>query len=88
MHVREDFRRDGLAANFLADSELINIVSNILKGSKINIGYPAICDQEYQICSDILKNSNNNAELCVVGHAREEHLKKVTFGDKFLDSPI
>ncbi len=77
MFVREDFRRDGLAANFMADSELINIVSSILEGSKINIGYPAICNEEYQICSNILEHSNNKAELCVVGHAREEHLKKM-----------
>ncbi|MEK6934345.1 MAG: hypothetical protein AABW46_00545 [Nanoarchaeota archaeon] len=75
MFVREDFRRDGLAANFLADDQLISIVSKLLEGSRINIGYPAICQREYEACSRILSNSQNDStELCVVGHAREEHL--------------
>ena len=75
MLVREDFRRDGLAANFLADSELINLARLVLKGSKINIGYPAICSEEYKLCCNIVNNSNSEAELCVVGHGRKKHLE-------------
>lgn len=73
MKVREDFRRDGLAANFLADKRMITLAGRILKDSKINIGYPAICEQEYQTCKRILE-ADTPAELCVVGHARNDHL--------------
>jgi hypothetical protein len=79
MIVREDFRRDGLAANFLVDEELMSLIPKILIGSKINIGYPAICKQEYSMCSKILEKCDSNlAELCVVGHARENHLNKLS----------
>jgi hypothetical protein len=79
MKVREDFRRDGLAANFLADGELVNIVAKVLPGSKINIGYPAICAGEYRSCEEILTTADNPVtELCVVGHARDDHLKKMS----------
>ncbi len=78
MNVREDFRRDGLAAHFLADETLIALASKILPGSKINIGYPSICEKEYEMCSRILNYASSDlTELCVVGHARENHLNKM-----------
>lgn len=78
MKVREDFRRDGLAAHFLADETLIALASEVLPGSKINIGYPAICEKEYEMCLRILNYASSDlTELCVVGHAREDHLTKM-----------
>ncbi|MBI4981333.1 hypothetical protein HZC30_07320 [Candidatus Woesearchaeota archaeon] len=78
MNVREDFRRDGLAAHFLADETLIALACKVLPGSKINIGYPAICEKEYEKCSRIVNHASNDlTELCVVGHAREDHLNKM-----------
>ena len=78
MKVREDFRRDGLAANFLADEKMMYIVTKVLFNSKINIGYPAICDEEYRMCERILEiKPENNNEYCVVGHSRKDHLLKL-----------
>src|SRR3989344_1875622 len=78
MNIREDFRRYGLAANFLADETLIALASAVLPGSKINIGYPSICEKEFEMCSRILKYASNPiTELCVVGHAREDQLDKM-----------
>ncbi|MBU1199470.1 MAG: hypothetical protein KKF46_00945 [Nanoarchaeota archaeon] len=67
-----------MAANFLADETMIKLASEVLPGSKINIGYPAICESEYEMCSRILKHASSDiTELCVVGHAREDHLEKM-----------
>ncbi|MCF7866217.1 hypothetical protein K9L67_04625 [Candidatus Woesearchaeota archaeon] len=74
--IREDFRRDGLAANFLGDKYLIEFAINSFPNSIFNIGYPGICEEEKKMCSDILEhNKDSNAELAVVGHARPEHLE-------------
>jgi len=76
--IREDFRRDGIAANFLANGEVMEQVSKAFPGSKINIGYPGICEAEYAQCKEILQNNKNSeAELSVVGHARIGHLMKL-----------
>ncbi len=73
--IREDFRRDGLAANFLGDKYLIESAINSFPNAIFNIGYPGICEAEKRMCSDILEhNKDSNAELAVVGHARPEHL--------------
>lgn len=74
--VREDFRRDGLAANFLADHTLVKMAAESLPCSKINIGYPSICSEEYKRCVEILSNTYQSSnELCVVGHARQKDLE-------------
>lgn len=84
MLVREDFRRDGLAANFLANSYLMQLAAKSIPGSRMNIGYPAICTEEYKRCEDILNNASGHlTELCVVGHARGdqlEHMAKIVNG--------
>ena len=73
--IREDFRRDGLAANFLADAELIRYTAESFPMARINIGYPGICNSEYRACEDILTgNQDVSAELCVVGHSRRDHV--------------
>jgi len=73
--VREDFRRDGLAANFLVGGEQIKYLAKALPGSIINIGYPGICSEEYKSCEEILNLANGNgAELSVVGHMTKAHV--------------
>lgn len=76
LKIREDCRRDGLAATFLLDGEAISHISNAFSGSIINIGYPSICDEEYNACKEILEynKDNTNSEFAVVGHARKTHL--------------
>lgn len=76
INVREDFRRDGLAANFLVTPRTIGLLSNAIPSSKINIGYPGICSEEYAACKKILdSNLDSSAELCLTGHARLDHIK-------------
>lgn len=76
IYVREDFRRDGLAANFLVTPKTIGLLGNSLPSSKINIGYPGICSEEYKSCENIiLQNKDSPAELCITGHARQDHLE-------------
>ena len=75
LNVREDFRRDGLAANFLSGSETIASLAEAVPGSVINIGYPCVCTAEYEACRRILtENKNSQAELAVVGHATRAHV--------------
>jgi len=69
--VREDFRRDGLAATFLADKDLMTAFINAFPSdTRINIGYPSICDEEARSCAEILAIKRTNIELGLVGHAR------------------
>lgn len=74
--IREDCRRDGLAASFLLDGEAIAHISKAFPGSIINIGYPSVCDEEYNACKEILEynKDNTNTEFALVGHARKTHL--------------
>jgi hypothetical protein len=50
---REDFRRDGLFANFLVDDEIMVLVARAFPGSILQVGYPAICNMEREMCRKI-----------------------------------
>ncbi|MFT4308624.1 MAG: hypothetical protein ACMXYM_04625 [Candidatus Woesearchaeota archaeon] len=74
--LREDFRRDGLAANFLASARTIGNLARAIPGSIINIGYPGASHAEYLACKRIIEEVEDPAaELAVVGHACEGHLE-------------
>lgn len=76
-NVRDDFRRDGLAASFLVDKDVYETyVGAYPEGTRFNIGYPSICSEEYNTCARILEiaDDKRNIELCLVGHAREADL--------------
>jgi len=75
--IRDDFRRDGLAASFLVDKELFeSYIRSYPVGTKFNIGYPSICSEEFNQCKRILDIDcfTRKMELCLVGHAREQDL--------------
>ncbi len=76
IQIREDFRRDGLAACFRADRALLEKFDQVFPFSKINIGYPSICSAEYEKCEDILAG-NFTSELCLTGHARDYDIRKL-----------
>gem|GEM_PF-6903395 len=72
MQVREDFRRDGLAATFLVGAELFAVLASAFpSGTRFNIGYPSICEEETRACARILTKKPAHQEYCVVGHARQ-----------------
>ena len=76
IHIREDFRRDGLCMNFLVDENLMADVARAFPNAIINIGYPAICSQEQAMCERIIESlSTEQVESAVVGHALPNHLK-------------
>lgn len=81
LNVRDDFRRDGLAASFRVDKNLFRIYMNAYPdGTRFNIGYPSICSEEYNSCSRILElaEEKDTVELCVVGHARHSDLQMMS----------
>ncbi|MBD3340054.1 MAG: hypothetical protein GF353_13150 [Candidatus Lokiarchaeota archaeon] len=74
--IREDFRRDGLAFNFLVDDELMLMIAKTFPGSIIQVGYPAICSEERKMCSKILERlKGESVELALSGHAMKQHLE-------------
>ena len=74
--VREDFRRDGLFANFPASPELMRMLAKSIPASRINIGYPAICSSEQEACKSImLALADLPVEQAVVGHCLPSHLR-------------
>ncbi|MEP0984915.1 hypothetical protein [Ekhidna sp.] len=76
IYVRDDFRRDGLAATFKISMNLYQkYLESFPSGTRINIGYPSICKQEYLACKEILKLRRTEVELSPVGHARQYDLK-------------
>lgn len=77
MYIRDDFRRDGIAATFKVSMTLYHkYLSAFPPGTRINIGYPSICKQEYSKCSEILNlQRSEEVELSTVGHARAYDLK-------------
>jgi hypothetical protein len=75
LKIREDFRRDGLAANFLADKEIMKYDALAFPGNIINVGYPAICSEEKRAVKNILENLKKlDIEMAVAGHALKSHL--------------
>ncbi len=76
LKLREDFRRDGLAATFLTDAMMMKSLVRSFPDSLINVGYPALCTRELLACKKIIKAlSVFPVELAVVGHACHAHLK-------------
>jgi len=76
--IREDFRRDGLAINFLVNEELMLMVARAFPGSILQVGYPAICSKEFEMCHKILKKlEGENIEPALSGHALKGHLDKM-----------
>jgi hypothetical protein len=75
LKIREDFRRDGLAANFLVDEKMMEYDAKAFPGSIINIGYPAICSEENKAVKRILDHLKEfDIEVAVVGHAIKSHI--------------
>jgi hypothetical protein len=73
--IREDFRRDGLFVNFLVDSEIMLLIARSFPGSRLQIGYPAICEMEREMCHKIMASlQNEDVEMTLSGHAKKEHL--------------
>ncbi|KAJ3424648.1 2-isopropylmalate synthase 1 [Anaeramoeba flamelloides] len=76
IHLREDFRRDGLAAHFLVGSTLMRLVAKSIPGNILQIGYPMVCEEEFKACKKILKKTQDlDIEPGLVGHAIESHIK-------------
>jgi len=74
--IREDFRRDGLCMNFLVDEKLMGNIAKAFPGAIFNIGYPALCSKEREMCEKItLELSSHPVEIAVVGHALPNHLE-------------
>jgi hypothetical protein len=78
MKIREEFRRDGLAANFLADPEMMKLAADTFPGCMLSIGYPAVCTEEKLRVKEILQKLNNPMyNMAVYCHARKDHLDEV-----------
>lgn len=78
LKIREDFRRDGLFLNFLVDGHLMRLLAESFPYSRINVGYPGICSEEYNLCEKIVTALQDlPVETSVVGHARRSHLEKM-----------
>ena len=76
IHIREDFRRDGLCMNFLVDETLMVKLARAFPDAILNVGYPAICSQERLMCERIIESlSTEHVESAVVGHALPKHLE-------------
>ncbi len=76
INIREDFRRDGLAANFLGDGTLIRLAAEAFPGAVINVGYPGICKQEQEACRKILESTRGvPCEIAVVGHSKSDQVR-------------
>lgn len=73
--MREDIRRDGLAMHFLMDGDAMLPLASAIPSAIINIGYPAICGEELQVCQRITRAlARSPVETAVVGHASARHL--------------
>ncbi|MBI9030778.1 hypothetical protein JEZ13_02070 [bacterium] len=74
MIIREEIRRDGLAINHKLDEVFFKLyIDTFPEVDKIiNVGYPTICNTEYDICKKIiLNNTSENIEYCISSHARK-----------------
>lgn len=76
--IREDFRRDGLCMTFLADETIMHNLAGAFPRAILNIGYPAICSREEEMCRRITDSlSKLEIETATVGHAIPTHLEKM-----------
>lgn len=75
LQIREDFRRDGMAANFLVNGSMMKEVALAFPGSIINVGYPAVCSTEKEAVKEILNElKNTDIETAIYAHALKSHL--------------
>lgn len=75
IRIREEFRRDGLAFNFLVSDEIMLSIARAFPGSILQVGYPAICAAERKRCEKILEVvAGENIEPALSGHAKQEHI--------------
>jgi hypothetical protein len=78
LKTREEFRRDGLAANFLVDGNMMACVARAFPGSILNVGYPAACTAEKERVSEILAAIKGlPVEPGLYSHAKKNHLEVV-----------
>ena len=63
---------------FLADENIMFYLAAAFPRSVLNIGYPAICSKEEEMCQRITDSlSGLNVETATVGHAIPTHLEKM-----------
>jgi len=73
--IREDCRRDGIAANFLIDASMMKTLAEALPTAIIDVGYPSICSSEEKRVAQILEAlKETNVESAVYSHAMRSHL--------------
>lgn len=78
LKIREDFRRDGLSANFLVDALMMRKVAEAFPNSILNVGYPSVCSAEKDQCEKILGAlEGSTIEPALYAHARWDHLSLV-----------
>ncbi len=79
--IREEFRRDGLAACFRADPILISLFLNCFEVKIINVGFPSISEREREICRNIIDLNADfytNVEFCLSGNLNEYDLNLIS----------
>ncbi|KAJ6238773.1 homocitrate synthase-related [Anaeramoeba flamelloides] len=73
--IREDFRRDGLAAHFLVNAMMMKHVAKAIPGNVLQVGYPMICEEEFLKCKQMLDDMTDlDIEPSLVGHALKRHI--------------
>lgn len=86
LKIREDFRRDGLSANFLVDASMMRLVAKAFPGCILNVGYPSVSSAEQAQCEKILVGlEGTSAEPALYAHARWDHLELI--GRMLLNHP-
>lgn len=75
IQIREEFRRDGLAFNFLVGEKFMAAVARAFPGAILQVGYPAVCREEQEVCRRILfELKDTDVEPALAGHALLEHV--------------
>ncbi len=77
IRVRDDTRRDGLAANFRLGGEALTQLGHAFPTGILNIGYPNASSAERDACERILTTYTGEAEPALVSHARDDHLEEL-----------
>ena len=78
IYLREECRRDGLAANFRMSAQTMRYLARAFPGNVIAGGYPAICSAEQTRCYTIAEAlSSEDCEVAFVGHAQIDHLQVI-----------
>jgi len=78
LKIREDFRRDGLSANFLVDGAMMRKVAEAFPNCMLNVGYPSVCSAEKEQCERILTAlAGSTVEPVLYAHAKWDHLSLV-----------